>query len=105
MVRWILLGLLGVAACSSPPAAPPTVIAGEAVLAFDHNGVDTERYELCWGSSTCIPIAVAPIDDSDERRFTLPAAVPLGVRELSVVAIGPAGQTAGDTSLTVRVED
>lgn len=106
-LRLPLLALVLLAALLSPltaSAQTAAVTPGQSVLAFDHDGVDTVRYELCVGP-TCTPIVPSPAKDGSANvfRFTTPASLPRGPQTLTVRAVGEAGVSAPSEPVTFRV--
>lgn len=98
---------MGITGGSTPPPPPPptpeTVVRGETVMSFDHDGEFTDSYELCWETETgvsCVVITVTPVEGTNEKRFVLPESVPLGPEVvMGIVAVGPSGRTSGPTSV------
>lgn len=87
------------AACHS--ITPPQVTPGVSMLTFDHDGVDTNSYELCW-EQACQSIVAIRDGNPGEFHFTLPLKVPEGRQVLRILAIGPGGNTPS-APLTVEV--
>lgn len=100
----LLAVALLVLATLSAHAQTETVIPGKTVLAFDHDGLDTSRYELCIGAA-CTPIVPAPAKDASANifRFTAPVGLPRGPQVLAVRAAGEAGVSAPSDPVTFRV--
>lgn len=99
-------------ACVLLAFAPLTAHAQQAIAGstfyFDHDGVDTEKYQLCVDAVTdtaCQDIGVTKVGTSQTYSFTLPAWVPRGNRALSVRAIGllDTGPSGPSNTLAVRV--
>lgn len=106
-LRLPLLALVLLAALLSPLTAlaqTAAVIPGKSTLAFDHDGTDVTRYELCVGA-TCTPIIPAPAKDGSANvfRFVAPATLPSGPQVLAVRAVGEAGVSAPSEPVTFRV--
>lgn len=99
-IRTPLLAMALLALAPLTAAAQTKVIAGTTTMSFDHDAAsatDTDRYELCVdGATTCTPLTVARVGTTDEYRFTLPASVPRGTRNLVVRAVWLGGAVPGD---------
>ena len=94
-----LLALLALALTAvGAQAQGPTPVLPTAQLAFDHDGVDTERYELQIDGGAW---AVTPTT-SAAGVYTLPMpALTPGAHTLAVRACGPAGCSASSNAVTL----
>lgn len=95
-----LLALLAVLLSTVGAQAQPTPVLPTAQLAFDHDGVDTDRYELAVDGGEWAATPATGVDGV--YTAALPALTP-GQHTLVVRACGLAGCSVGSNVLTVRL--
>ena len=100
----LTLVLLALAAVS----AHAQVVAGSSFF-FDHDGLDTTKYQLCVDATAtnveavCLDVPTARVGTSNSYTFTLPAWVAKGNRRFAVRAVGDAGVSDLSNELGLRV--
>ncbi len=85
--------------------AQTRVVAGQTVMAFDHDGADTTGYDLCIDTvsqTTCQPITVNRVGTTNVYTFILPPTVPRGDRVLHVRALWIGGASDPSDATTFR---
>lgn len=99
----VFLSLVVLAAVLTGHAAlaQPTPVLPTSQLAFDHDAIDTDTYELRVDAGAFGVVAVTP-DGAGVFTLAMPALTP-GAHELSVRACGPAGCSDPSNVLTVRL--
>ena len=97
-----MLALLALLLAPVAAAAQPTPVLPTSQLAWDHDGVDTDGYELQVDGGDWTAVATSPGEGPGVFIAAMPSLTP-GSHTLAVRACGLAGCSEGSEVLTVRL--